>query len=93
MSVAKESIRKSTGRFNSPTELWGCTNSPRYHVDRFQDYRNFPNKRYPDVADCAKQSIQEYTQLNSAMGVKTISQGGQYGRGRMSSTTTCSMFA
>ena len=51
MSVSEDAIRKSTGRFNTPVECWGCTNSPGYHVDRFHTYINFPNKGDPDVAE------------------------------------------
>ena len=40
MSVAEESTRKATGRVNAPMEWWGFTNSPRYHADRFHNYRN-----------------------------------------------------
>ena len=56
--MAEEAIRNATKRFNSPVEYLGCTNSPRYHVDRLHTHRNFPNKRYPDVAEQAKESIQ-----------------------------------
>ena len=59
MSVAEESIRKATGRFNKPVECWGCTNCPRYHVEKFHTYINCPNMSDPDVAEKAKQSIQE----------------------------------
>ena len=54
MSVSKEAIRKITGRFNTPMEFWGCTNSPRYHADRLHAYRNFPNKMDPDNVEHAK---------------------------------------
>ena len=50
MSVAEEAIINSTGRVNAPLELWGCNNSPRYHVDRFHTYTNCPNKIDPEVA-------------------------------------------
>ena len=40
ISVAKETIRKATGRVNPPLECWGCTNPPRYHGDWFQTYMN-----------------------------------------------------
>ena len=40
-----------------------------YHLDRFHTYRNFPNKRDPDVAGQAKQSIKEYSQHTSITGV------------------------
>ena len=58
MSVSEESIRKATGRFNTPMGFWGCTNYPRYHTDRFHTYRNCPNKRDPEIAERKKQSIQ-----------------------------------
>ena len=64
MSVSEEAIIKATGRFNTLLECWGCTNPPRYHVDRFHTYRNFPNNMEPDVAEHAKRSIQEYAQHN-----------------------------
>ena len=54
MSVSKEAIRKIIGRFNTPMEFWGCTNSPRYHADRFYTYSNCPNKTNPDVAERVK---------------------------------------
>ena len=54
MSMDEEAIRKSIGRFNTPVECWGCTNSPRYHADRFHTYRNCPNKRDPDVDERKK---------------------------------------
>ena len=47
----------------------------------------------PDVAERAKQSIQEYSQRNSSMGGNRGSQDIQYGRYQTSSTTTRSMFA
>ena len=50
MSVAEEAIRKATNSVNVPLECWWCTNSPRYHVDRYHTYRNFPNKMDPDVS-------------------------------------------
>ena len=49
MSVAKYSMRKATGGFNAPMEFWGCTNSPRYHVDKFFTFSKFPNKMDPEV--------------------------------------------
>ena len=58
ISAAEYSIIKATGRFNTPVECWGCTNSPKYDADRFCMYRNFPNKRDPDFAEHKKQSIQ-----------------------------------
>ena len=84
MSVAKEAIINSKGGFNAPLELWGFTNSPRYHADRFHTYRNFPNKRDQDVLELAKQSIQEYAQRISSIGGNRGYQGGQYGRGQTS---------
>ena len=62
--MAEEAIRNSTVRFNDPVECWGCTNPPRHHADMFHTYRNCPNNRDPDVAERAKQSIQEYAQHN-----------------------------
>ena len=35
MGVYKEAIIKVSGRVNALLECWGCTNSPRYYVDRF----------------------------------------------------------
>ena len=46
----------------------------------------------PDVAERAKQSIQEYAQRNLAMGGSRGSHGIKYGRGQTSTTTTCSTF-
>ena len=92
MGVAEEAIINSTGRVEAPLECWGCTNSPRYHADRFYTYRNCPNNMDSDLAYRAKQSIQEYVQRNSAMGDIRGYQGIQYGRGQKSSTTTCSTF-
>ena len=63
-SVAEEAIRKATDRVNALLECWGCNNTPRYHADRLHTYRNCPNKMEPDVADCAKRSLQDYTQRN-----------------------------
>ena len=40
MSVTEEATRKAKNRFNAPLEFCGCTNSPIYHTDRFQTYRN-----------------------------------------------------
>ena len=51
MIVAEDAIIKVTGRFNTPSEFWGCTNFPKSHADRFHTYRNRPNKRNPDVAE------------------------------------------
>ena len=82
MSVTEEAIQKASGRVNAPLEFWGCTNSPRYHVDKFHTYRNCPNKMDPGVADRVKRSIKEYAQRNSAMGGSRSSQGIQYGRGQ-----------
>ena len=61
MTVAEEAIRKATVRVNTPLELWGCTNSNRYHADRFQTYRNCPNKLEPDVTEHTNRSIQEHS--------------------------------
>ena len=68
ISVAEDSIRKATDRFNTPLECWGCTNSPRYHAERFHTYRNFPNKRDTDVNYQAKHTIQYYNQRTYMMG-------------------------
>ena len=68
MRLAKEAIRKATGRVNAPLEYWGCTNSIRYDSYRFHTYRNFPNYMDPDTADCVKWSIKEYAQCNSSIG-------------------------
>ena len=54
MNVAEDKIRESTGRVNATLDFWGFTNSPRYHVERFHTYRNFPNKTDLDVAVLAK---------------------------------------
>ena len=59
MSVSEEAIRNATGRVNSSMEYWGCTNSLRYHAERFHTYRNPPNKVDPDVAERARRSSQE----------------------------------
>ena len=68
MSVAKDYIRKATDRVNYSMEFWGCTNSPIYHYDRLHTYKNFPQNMESNVADRAKQSIQEYDKLTSMMG-------------------------
>ena len=68
MNVSEESIRKANGRVNAPSGVLGYTKYPRYHDARFHTYRNCPNKIKPEVADCAKRSIREYAQHNSAMG-------------------------
>ena len=57
ISVAEDTIRKATGRLNTPLECWGCTISPIYHAERFYTYRNCPNERDPDVTEREKQSI------------------------------------
>ena len=93
MSLFKETIRKSKGRVNTPLKFGGCNNFPRYHADRFHAYRNCPNKMYPDVAERAKQSIQQCTQHNSSMGGSKGSQGIQYGRCQTFSTKTRYIFA
>ena len=93
MSVAEESIRKSTGIVNNLMEFWECTDSPRYYTDRFHIYWNCPNNMDPDVVDRMKRPIQEYARRNSAMGGSKGYQGIQYGRGQTYSTTTRSMFA
>ena len=81
MSVAVEATRKAAGRVNAPLEFWGCTNSHRYHAERFHTYRNFPNNMDSDVSEHTRWSIQEYSQHNSALGGNRGSQGIQYGRG------------
>ena len=43
MSVDEEGIRKATGKAKAPLKCWGCTSSLRYHVERFQTYRNCEN--------------------------------------------------
>ena len=91
MSVAEVAIIKTTWRVNSLLDCWGWTNSPRYHADRFHTYRNWPNNMDTEVAECAKRSIQEYSQFNSAMRWSMGSQGIQYGKIQIYSTTTCSM--
>ena len=67
-SVDEESTRKAKDRVNTSLECWGCTNSPRYNAESFQTYRNWPNKRDPDVSEWSKQPIQEYDQHTSMMG-------------------------
>ena len=57
MSVAKETMRKETGRVNTPMERWGFTNFPRYHADRFHTYSNYSNKIDQDMSERAKSSI------------------------------------
>ena len=57
-SVAEEDILNATGRFSTPVEVLGCTNSPRYHAVRFHIYRNCPKKRDLDVSERSKQYIQ-----------------------------------
>ena len=91
MSVSEEAISKATGRDNAPLECWGRNNSIIYHIHRFKNYRNFPKKRYPDVAGRAKTLIQEYAQKNPEMGGNMITHIGQYGIGQTSSTTKCYM--
>ena len=54
-SVAEEAIRKAIGWFNAQLECWGCTYSPRYHVNIFHTYRNCPKKMYAEIAESAKQ--------------------------------------
>ena len=73
MSMAKESIRKETGRFKTLVQFWRCTNSPRYHVGRFRAYRNCPNKRYPVIAvNSTVWSIQFHDGSNQRWSVYTI---------------------
>ena len=54
--------------FNTPVECWGCTDPPKYNVDRFHTYGNYSNKRYLEVSEQAKHSIQEYAQLVTMKG-------------------------
>ena len=84
MGVAAEGIIKVTCRVNAPLECWGCTNSPRYHVERLHTYRNYPNNMDTGVAEYEKQSIEEYAQCNSEMVGNRISQVSPYGRGQTS---------
>ena len=88
MSVVEEAIRKEIGRFNTPVEFCWCTNYPRYHADRFNTYINCPNKRDLDVAEQAKQSIQEYDQSTSIMVVR---RGDQYSQGQRVHTLSMSV--
>ena len=92
MSVAEYTIRKETGRFNTPVYFWGCTNPPKYHEDSFHTYRNCPKKRDTDVAEQAKQSIQEYDQITSMIGRIRGDQKSQGKRGHTSSIAVRSMF-
>ena len=84
---------KATGSFNTPVERWICTNSPKYHVDRFHTYINCPNKRGLDVSEHAKQSIQDYEQRTSMKAVIRGDQDIQVQRGQISSMAVCYMFA
>ena len=93
MSVAKEAIRKETGRVNALMKCWGCTRYPRYHTDMLHTYRNWPNNMDPYVLECANVAIQDYAQNNLSLGWNKIYQGIQCGRGQKSSTTKHSMFA
>ena len=52
MCMDEEATRKEIGRFNTPIKLWGFTNYPKYHVDRFHLYRNQPKKMDLDIAEC-----------------------------------------
>ena len=93
MSMDEEAIRNETVRFKSPMECWGCTNSPRYHADRFHTYRNCPNERDPYVDERPKQSVQEYSQHPSMKGGKGGDQDIQEQHGRTSSMAVRSIFA
>ena len=42
MIVSEQAIRKETGRVNAPLDCWWCTNSSRYHADRFHTQRKCP---------------------------------------------------
>ena len=75
MSMGEEAIRNAIVRFNTRVEFWGCINSPRYHADRFHNYRNCPNKRDPDVTKQENNSIQQYVQHTS---MKVGSRDDQY---------------
>ena len=92
MSMAKEDIRKATGRFYTPVECWGCTNSLGYHADRFHTYRKWPNKRDADVAEREKQSIQKYAQRTSMMGGSRSNQDIQGQCGQIFPMVVHSMF-
>ena len=93
MSVAEEDIRKVTGRSNTPVECWGYTNYPGYHADRFHTYINCPNKRDPDVAEQAKQSIQDYDQRTYMIGGIRGDQDSPGQLGHIYSMAVRSMFA
>ena len=92
MGVAEEAIRKATGRFNTPMEFWGCTNSPRYHADRFHTYINCPNKTDPFISERENQSVQEYDPHTSMMGGSRGDQDDQWKGGQTSSMAGRSMF-
>ena len=62
MNVAEYAIIKERVRVNAPLEFWGCNKPPIYHPNRFHTYRNCPNNMDPDVAERAKQSIQNHPQ-------------------------------
>ena len=93
ISADEEVIRKATCRFNAPLKCWGCTNSRRYYAGRFHTYRNCPNKRYPDVVERVKHSIQEYAQCTSMMGGIRGDQNRQGERGQTYPMALLSMFA
>ena len=93
ISMDEEVIRKATCRFNAPLKCWGCTNSRRYYAGRFHTYRNCPNKRYPDVVERVKHSIQEYAQCTSMMGGIRGDQNRQGERGQTYPMALLSMFA
>ena len=43
MIMAEYDIRNAAGILNTPLEVWGCINSPIYHVDRFHTDKMDPN--------------------------------------------------
>ena len=62
MSASEESMIKSKVRGNSPLDLWGSTNSTRYHTDRFHTYSNWPNNMESGVAELKNKEIQKCAQ-------------------------------
>ena len=90
--MAEEAIRKSIVRVNTLLECWGFTNSPRYHVDIFNAYRNHIDKIYPNVAYHVKHSIQEYAQQKLSLGGNMGPKANQGLWGNTVSTTTRSTF-
>ena len=92
MIVSEQAIINSTGRFNAPLDFWGCTDSPRYHTDRFHAYKKFPNKRDLYVAQQSKKSIQDYYQRTFMMGVIRGAQDSQGKWGHIASMEMRSVF-